>query len=131
MTDKEKKEMMDEFMKEMKSIPQFGILYDTVSKMSPDIMESALKETFDTFVFDKKITNEEIIKRCESLLLEFYDYYNISWQRFVDKHGNHRYDETISAAFPQSKIDYQSIWKVIISAQNDEIKNSANLILHY
>lgn len=115
----EKNEMISELIEQMKSIPQLGILYDTVSKNMPGIMEAALKETFDNFHFDEKITNEEIINRCENLLLEFYDYYNISWERFVDEHGIHKY---IPVTSPESAFDYQSIWKVIISAQNDEIK---------
>lgn len=106
----------------MKSIPQLDALYRTLLTTMPGLMESTLKKTFNEFVFDKKINNEEIIRRCEELLLEFYDYYNISWGRFVDEHGNHMYTEIISTLFPNAKVDYQTIWKVIISAQNDEIK---------
>lgn len=122
MTDEEKNKMMDDFIKKIKSIPQLGVLYDTMSTTMPGLMETVIEQGLTEFIFDRKINNDEIINRCEHLLLEFYDYYNIVWERFVDKNGNHIYDEIITTTFPNAKVEYQTIWKVIISAQNNEIK---------
>ena len=63
MTKEEKEQFSKNLMEKMKSIPQLGILYDTLSRNMPDIMELALKETLDNFYFDKKITKEEYDER--------------------------------------------------------------------